>query len=94
MEITSVNIVPVSPQKGLVAFASLVLDGVLEIDSIGVYSRLDGKGFRITTPCRKLKNGKLFPYFRPLSLEFEQQILDEISKEIKRIKLFEMVDTK
>lgn len=48
MLISEVNIVPVKPNNGLVAFASVVLDESLYLGSIGVHSRLDGS-YRIPT---------------------------------------------
>lgn len=89
MEITSVNITPLSPaKKGLVAFCSVELDKCLTLDSIGIYSRLDGTGFRLTTPCRKIRSGKLYPYFK-FTPEFQQKVLEAITEEIKALHLFE-----
>jgi stage V sporulation protein G len=54
MKITDVQITPITPRDGLVAFASVVLDDSIYLGSIGVYTRLDGSGYRITYPTKKI----------------------------------------
>lgn len=73
MKITEVNIMPVKPQNGLVAFASVVLDNSLYLGSIGIYSRLDGTGYRITYPTKKLADRNL-NIFHPISKDAGKQI--------------------
>lgn len=92
MEITQITITPIFPKKkSLLGFASIILDNILALDSIGIHTTKEGK-FRITWPCRKLVSGSLYPYFKPLTPEFEEQILEAITKEIKRLKLFEFIE--
>lgn len=77
MRITEINIIPIKPDNGLVGFASLVLDNGLYLGSIGVYSRLDGTGYRITYPTKKVGGGDLniyHPINRELGLEIEAAI--------------------
>ncbi len=50
--ITNVQIVPVKPQNGLVAFASFVYADAFYVASVGIYTRPSG-GFRLTYPTRK-----------------------------------------
>lgn len=73
MRITEVNIAPVKPQNGLVAFASIVVDDCLYLGSIGIYSRLDGSGYRITYPTKKLADKNL-NIFHPIAKETGQLI--------------------
>lgn len=72
MLISEVNIVPVKPNNGLVAFASVVLDESLYLGSIGVHSRLDGS-YRITYPTKKLGSKELNLY-HPIHRDFGKQI--------------------
>ena len=72
MFISEVNIVPVKPNNGLVAFASVVLDESLYLGSIGVHSRLDGS-YRITYPTKKLGCKELNLY-HPINRDFGKQI--------------------
>lgn len=51
--ISEIQIAPVKPQNGLVAFASLVLDESLYLGSIGILTRPQG-GYRLVYPNKKL----------------------------------------
>ena len=61
MKLSEIQITPIKPQNGLVAFATLVLDDCLYLGSIGVCTRLQG-GYRLTYPTRKtgLKDINIF----------------------------------
>lgn len=77
MKITEIHIHPVTPHKGLVAFANLVLEGQLFLASIAVHEKRDGTGYRITYPTKG--KGYLFhPIDKPLSRALEQAIIDEV----------------
>ncbi len=60
--ITDVQIQPIHPKDGLIAFASLVLDEAIYLGSIGVYSRIDGRGIRLSYPSRKIGDKNLHVY--------------------------------
>lgn len=53
MTISEINIVPVKPQDGLIAFASCVLDGSYYLGGIAIFTRLSG-GLRLVYPTRKV----------------------------------------
>lgn len=77
MKITEIHIHPVTPHKGLVAFANLVLEGQLFLASIAVHEKRDGSGYRITYPTKG--KGYLFhPIHKPLSKALEQAIINEV----------------
>lgn len=77
MKITEIHIHPVTPHKGLVAFANLVLEGKLFLASIAVHEKRDGSGYRITYPTKG--KGYLFhPIHKPLSKALEQAIIHEV----------------
>ena len=71
---------PIKPKDGLVAFASLVLEDCLYLGSIGIYTRLDGSGYRITYPT-KIVNGRSMDIYHPISRglgkAIEQAILEK-----------------
>lgn len=76
MKIKRVEIVPIRPCEGLIAFANIVLEEGLYLGSIGVHRKLDG-GFRITFPTRKVGETNLCIYhpLNPIvSKEFETAI--------------------
>lgn len=83
MKITEVNITPIKPQNGLVAFASVVFNNSLYLGSIGVYTRLDGTGYRITYPTKKIgdKNINIYhPINRETSEAIEKAIITKAEK--------------
>lgn len=84
MRITEVNITPIKPQDGLIAFASLVLDECLYLGSIGVYTRLDGTGYRITYPTKKLADKNLQIY-HPINQELSKLIETEVIKKAEEL---------
>jgi len=53
-KVTEVQIKVIKPKEGLLGFASLVLNDSLYLSSIGIYGRLDGSGYRITYPTKKV----------------------------------------
>jgi stage V sporulation protein G len=74
--VTEVQIMPVKPASGLVAFASVVIDNKLYLGSIAVYKRLD-VGYRITYPTKKLGERQLniyHPINKKLGLQIELAI--------------------
>ncbi len=85
-QISEVQIQVIKPNDGLVAFASLVLDGKLYLSSIGVHSRLDGSGYRITYPNKKIGMNSLdtfHPINRELSMAIERAILTKVEDVMK-----------
>ena len=72
MRVSEVNIVPIKPADGLMAFASVVIDDGLYLGSIGVHSRLDGT-FRITYPTKRVGSKELNLY-HPIKREIGQLI--------------------
>jgi DNA-binding cell septation regulator SpoVG len=77
MKVKKVEIVPIKPHEGLLAFASIEIDDLLYIGSIGVHKRRDGNGYRITFPTRRVGEHQLticHPMTPDLSKEIESAI--------------------
>ena len=74
--IAEIQIVPVKPHNGLVAFASFVLDNNLYLGSIGVITRPEG-GYRLVYPTKKLGMRNI-NIFHPINKEFAQSIEKEV----------------
>lgn len=55
MKITEIQITPVKPNEGLVAFASCVIENSLYLGSIGILTRLNG-GYRLVYPTKNVAN--------------------------------------
>jgi stage V sporulation protein G len=65
--------VPIKPNNGLIAFASVVVGNGLYLGSIGVHTRLDGSGYRITYPTKKVGEKSLNIYY-PINREMGKAI--------------------
>jgi DNA-binding cell septation regulator SpoVG len=78
MQISEIQIIPIKPNNGLVAMASVVVENSLYLGSIGIHTKLNGNGFRITYPTKNL-SGKNFNVFHPINrnvaLDIEQAII-------------------
>lgn len=84
MGITKVELLPIQPRDGLMAFACIELDDQFYISSIGVHKKRNGSGYRITYPTRKVGDQNLticHPTHPNLSREIEQAI-SEKAKEL------------
>lgn len=53
MKISEIQITPIKPQNGLVAFASCLINKGLYLGSIGILTRLEG-GYRLTYPTKSV----------------------------------------
>ncbi len=83
MKITEIQIIPIKPKDGLVAFGSIVLENSLYLGSIGIYKKIDGSGYRITYPTKKIGNKNLniyHPINKETSKEIEKAIISKAEK--------------
>lgn len=62
MQITEVKIHPIKPQNGLVALASITLEDKLVLHSIGVYTKKNDVGYRITYPTKRARDKDSYVY--------------------------------
>jgi DNA-binding cell septation regulator SpoVG len=83
MYVSEVNIMPVKPQGGLVAFASVVINESVYLSSIAIYTRPDGS-YRLLYPTKKLGE-RILNLFHPISREASKQIEDAIFKKCYEI---------
>lgn len=79
MKIKNVIIKPVSPNSGLVGFASITLGDDMALNSIAVYRKLDGSGHRLVYPTKsQMKMKYVFhPLTHKMSKEIEQAIFEK-----------------
>lgn len=84
MIITEIQILPIKPSNGLVAFASIIFDNCLYLGSIGVYKRLDGIGYRITYPTKKIGNNNINIY-HPINQETSKAIEKAIILRVEKL---------
>lgn len=85
MKINEIQITPIKPTSGLVAFASCLLDDNLYLGSIGVMTRLDGT-YRLTYPTKKvgLKEINIFhPINKQAGSILEEKIINKFKEVMK-----------
>ncbi len=84
MKITEVQIIPIKPKDGLIAFASVVLENSVYCGSLGVYTRIDGSGYRITYPTKKIGNRDI-NVFHPINKETSKAIEEAVISKVKEL---------
>jgi len=81
--ITEIQIAPIKPEGGLVAFASFVLDNSLYLGSIGIATKLQG-GYRLVYPTKRTGNRDL-NIFHPINKAFAQAVEKEVIKRFEDV---------
>ena len=81
--ITEVQVTPIKPKDGLVAFASFVLDNSLYLGSVGIATRLQG-GYRLIYPTKRTGN-KDMNIFHPINKAFAQAVKNEVIKHFEDV---------
>lgn len=85
MKISEIQIIPVKPQDGLVAFVSFVLNDSLYLSSIAIFTRPEG-GYRLLYPTKKvgLKNLNIFhPINRESANLIEKEVITKFEDVMK-----------
>lgn len=84
IKLSEIQIIPVSPRNGLLAFVSFILNNSFYIGDVALYSLLNGDGYRLVFPIRTLPNGKEIQCFHPINREsgeaIEEQVFESFSK--------------
>jgi len=84
--ITEPIVVPVKPtNKGLLAFASCLVNNAISLNSIAIYSRPNGNGYRLVYPLKVLPNGKEINVFYPINRETGEIITRAITEKYQEI---------
>lgn len=86
-KVTEVQVLPIKPVNGLVAFASVVINDSIYLCSIGVYVRPEGS-YRITYPTKKVGIRELqvfHPINRLTGQLIEKAIIEKCNEVFKGI---------
>lgn len=83
--LTEIEIFPVKPKNGLVAFASFVFENSIFIGNVAVHSRPDGSGFRLVYPEKTLPNGKTLQIIYPITKAVGQAIEEAVGKRLEEV---------
>ena len=81
--LSEIQIIPIKPQNGLVAFASFVLDKNLYLGSIGIMTRPNG-GYRLVYPTKKVADRNL-NIFYPINREFALAVETEVIRQFEEV---------
>jgi len=82
-KLSEIQIIPIKPQNGLVAFASFVWDKSLYLGSIGIMTRLNG-GYRLIYPTKKVAERSL-NIFYPINKETAELIENEVVTKFEEV---------
>lgn len=82
-KITEIQIVPIKPQDGLIAFVSFVLDNNLYLGSIGIVTRPQG-GYRLTYPTKRV-GIKDLNIFYPINKAFAEEVERSVLKKLEEV---------
>jgi DNA-binding cell septation regulator SpoVG len=83
MNITEVQITPVKPQGGLVAFASFVFGDALYCGSVGIFTRPNG-GYRLVYPTKEVA-GRQLDMYHPISGVVGRLIEQEVTAKYEEV---------
>ena len=68
--VSEIQIIPIKPRDGLVAFASCVINNAFYLGNIAVYTSPSAQdGFRLVYPTKTLPNGKEIHCVHPINKE-------------------------
>ncbi len=84
IKISEIQIIPVKPKDGLVAFASFVLDQKYYVGSVAVFTRLTGEGFRLVYPAKKVGERNI-NIFYPINSETGSALEKAISEKVNKM---------
>jgi len=86
VKVDEVVFYPIRPtEKGLIGFASCLFDGRLSLNSIAIYTRPDGKGYRLLFPLKRLPNSRDVNIFYPVNNETYELIKEAVVKKIEEL---------
>ncbi len=78
VRLTEIEILPVKPHEGLLAFCSFLLNDTFFVGNVAIFSRLDGQGYRLVYPTKTLPNGAksgcFHPIHRDVAVSIEKQV--------------------
>jgi len=85
LTVDEVEIYPVRPHGGLVAFASCIVNGCLYLGNIGIHTKPDGNSYRLVFPVKILPNGKQIQCVHPVTREAGELLLQAISSKFEAL---------
>lgn len=84
VKISEIQVIPVKPKDGLIGFVSFVLDKKYYVGSVAVYTRLNGSGYRLVYPTKKLGE-KNINLFHPIDFNVGKIIEENVAQKVDEI---------
>ena len=84
VKISEIQVIPVKPKEGLIGFASFVLDEKYYVSSVAIYTRLDGSGYRLVYPTKKVGD-KNINIFHPINSEVGKAIDEVVIRKVNEL---------
>lgn len=86
ISISEIQIIPIKPKAGHVAFASCVINQAIYLGNIAIYTCLSSRvSYRLVYPTKKLSNNSQVNLVYPIRRETGEYIQEEIVKEYLKI---------
>jgi stage V sporulation protein G len=76
--LSEIQIIPIKPHNGLLAFVSFVINNSFFVGDIALYSLLNREGFRLSYPIKVLKNGLKVNCFHPINNQVAESIEGQV----------------
>ncbi len=76
--LSEVQIIPIKPHNGLLAFCSFIINNSFYVGNVAIYSRLDGSGYRLVYPNKVISNGAKINCFYPINNKSAQAIEEQV----------------
>ncbi len=84
--ISDVQIVPVKPSNGLVAFVSFIINGCVYVGDVGIHTSLSNSGgYRLVYPDKVLRTGKRINCVHPVTKEAGDLITGAVLEKFKKV---------
>ena len=82
-KISEIQIVPIKPKDGIVAFVSFVLNEAVYLSSVAVMTRPQG-GYRLVYPTKKIGDRSI-GIFYPIKKDFAGQIEKDVIEQLEKV---------
>ena len=84
--VSEIQIIPVKPKDGLIAFASAVVNNQFYMGNIAIYtSPSSSDGYRLVYPIKVLPNGKEINCVHPINKEVGKTVHDAIIERYEQL---------
>lgn len=84
LKVSEIEVIPVKPREGLIGFASFVLDEKYYVSSVAIYTRLDGSGYRLVYPTKKVGERNI-NVFHPINAEVGKAIDEAVIYKVNEL---------